>query len=515
MQIPHRGQIAACAMSALLLLAGCSGGGGPSGGGGGGATNVAPAFAGNATAGIEVAENVTGTIYQAAATDANNDSLTYAILAGEDGARFSLTADGKLSFVASPDFENPVNVALNNDYQLRITASDGKGGSATLALRVRVTNSTEGITTRQIASGFAEPVAALLDDRPAIYVAERGGAITSVNLFGCASCGSSQLQYGYRQPRIGTAGTLPSGLREGLLGIARGTGEYENRWFTLNASASGRLTVSQFLEGSRLWTSIGTVISIPSPETTTVAPAPGGWIGFGPDGYLYIATGDGAGLPINSTAQDTRTLRGKVLRIKPKIAGFDVFSQSNYTIPADNPFANGVSGAPEVWAYGFRDPRTANFVGSDLIVSDRDVDGAFSELNLIRPSDRGGNYGWPYFTGARPATDTHIGTFINPIIQWARNQGNNPTAGLLYDGAITSLRGSYLFADAETGTFWTLPFVQIQQGNTITVDQASRRNQDIVPDSGTITNPVFLSRGPNGDIYVVDKKGFIFALTAN
>lgn len=513
MRIWNYRHLVACGLSAFLLTA--CGGGGSSGSPGAG-VNSAPAFPGNATAGIEVAENVTGVVYQASATDADRDNLTYSIVAGEDGALFSITTDGKLSFRTPPDFENPMNAERNNDYQLRITASDGKGGTAALALRVRVTNTTEGIATHLIADQFVEPTVAVFDDGPKLYVAERGGSVSSVNLSGampCLGCAPSQSQYGYREPRLGIAGTPPTGMRAGLLGLARGSGDYADRWFTLRATESGDLIVEQFLRASRRWSSIGVVIVIPSPEVTRVTPAPGGWIGLGPDGNLYIAVGDGAGLRKNSMAQDKRSLRGKILRIKPKTTGFDPISNRNYTIPSDNPFADGVDGAPEVWAYGFHDPRTGNFVGSDLIVSDRDVDGAFSELNLIRAVDKGGNYGWPYFIGTRPTTDTHAGPFIDPVIQWARHEGINPTAGLRYDGTIASLAGSYFFADAETGTFWTLPFTSIQQGKTILVDQSSRRNLDIVPDSGTITNPVFLSRAPNGDIYVVDKKGGIFALT--
>lgn len=485
------------------------------------AANVAPVFGNSAVAGIEVVENVTGVIYQAAATDANNDTLTYSITGGEDAARFTIASDGKLSFVAPPDFENPQNAALNNDYQLRITANDGRGGTAVLALRVRVTNSTEGIFTRKIADLFVAPVAVLPDSPGSIWVtiAERGGGVTGLNLgnnFAPAGQAPNQNQYGYRQPKIGVAGTPPAHDRAGLLGMTKGTGDFTGYWFTLTATASGDLVVRQYLGGSGLWSSfVGTVITISSPQLTTAAPAPGGWIGFGPDGYLYIATGDGAGLIKNSPAQDTRSLRGKVLRIKPKIDQINPLAPQ-YTIPADNPFADGVNGAPEVWAYGFRNPRTGNFVGADLIVSDSDVDGQYSELNLIRPTDKGGNYGWPFFTGARPASSTQPGTFIDPVIQWARHEGNSPTAGLLYDGPITSLQGQYLFADAETGLFWTLPYAQIAQGRTITVDVLSRRNNDIVPDAGQLTNPVYLSRANNGDVYVLDgRSGTLFRLAAN
>src|ERR671922_1575 len=107
-------------------------------------------------------------------------------------------------------------------------------------------------------------------------------------------------------------------------------------------------------------TSEETVLRIPEPTPAHH----GGLLAFGPDGYLYVATGDGgpAGDPAN-TAQDTEVLLGKILRIDPTPGG--------YSIPADNPFV-GKPGRDEIWAYGLRNPRGISFdrVTGNIAIAD-------------------------------------------------------------------------------------------------------------------------------------------------
>ena len=83
----------------------------------------------------------------------------------------------------------------------------------------------------------------------------------------------------------------------------------------------------------------------------------GGWIGFGPDGNLYIASGDGGdGNDPGNRAQDLNTFLGKMLRINPNgVDAFPADPDRNYGIPATNPFV-GVAGADEIWSYGLRNP---------------------------------------------------------------------------------------------------------------------------------------------------------------
>lgn len=130
----------------------------------------------------------------------------------------------------------------------------------------------------------------------------------------------------------------------------------------------------------------------------------GGQVRFGPDGYLYVGLGDGS--PIGDqlrAAQDTHQLLGKVLRIDPTHQP----DGRAYAIPPDNPFADGVAGAPEVWLYGVRnpwrfswDPATGDLWLTD--VGDKDVE----EINRLAPGvDRGANLGWSELEGSRPFRD--------------------------------------------------------------------------------------------------------------
>ena len=111
-----------------------------SGGSGGGTTsNAAPVMTSGATASF--AENGTGTVYTATATDANGDTLSYSIAGGADAARFAINStSGALSFNSSPDFEAPSDSDANNAYVVNLQASDGNGGSDTQTVTVSVTD---------------------------------------------------------------------------------------------------------------------------------------------------------------------------------------------------------------------------------------------------------------------------------------------------------------------------------------------------------------------------------------
>src|SRR5262245_49813768 len=117
----------------LLALAAGSCGGGDSGGGPPPpAANQPPAFTSAASA--TVAENATGAVYTATATDPNSDPITYAIAGGADAALFSISSGGQVAFRTAPDFEAPTDADRDNVYRLQLSAADGRGGTATLDL---------------------------------------------------------------------------------------------------------------------------------------------------------------------------------------------------------------------------------------------------------------------------------------------------------------------------------------------------------------------------------------------
>ncbi|HKL02118.1 MAG TPA: PQQ-dependent sugar dehydrogenase, partial [Cryomorphaceae bacterium] len=184
----------------------------------------------------------------------------------------------------------------------------------------------------------------------------------------------------------------------------------------------------------------------------------GGQVEFGPDGYLYIAAGDGgsAGDP-NNRAQDIMSYLGKLLRI-------DV-STDPYSIPEDNPFAFDDFGLDEIWAYGLRNPWKFAFDDEtgDLFIADVGQNSR-EEINFQAQSEPGGlNFGWRCYEGN--ATYNTSGclpeeNFEFPIYDYLYgNQGNgfrcSITGGRVYNGpSFTQIQGKYIATDFCSGEYW-------------------------------------------------------------
>eukprot|EP00588_Corethron_pennatum_P010412 CAMPEP_0194267436 /NCGR_PEP_ID=MMETSP0169-20130528/1935_1 /TAXON_ID=218684 /ORGANISM="Corethron pennatum, Strain L29A3" /LENGTH=368 /DNA_ID=CAMNT_0039008267 /DNA_START=69 /DNA_END=1172 /DNA_ORIENTATION=+ len=182
---------------------------------------------------------------------------------------------------------------------------------------------------------------------------------------------------------------------------------------------------------------------------------------FGPDGYLYIATGDGGnqGDP-QKNGQGLNTLLGKILRINVN----GVTSGKNYSIPPDNPFVSDTSARSEIWAYGFRNPWRISFdrKSGDLYISDVGHQTS-EEINYQPASSVGGeNYGWSKMEGF----DCYDSTKCNPrspkyklpIVAYPHDEtgGCAVVGGYVYhEGSKeTVLNGSYLYADFCSGKIW-------------------------------------------------------------
>jgi glucose/arabinose dehydrogenase len=191
----------------------------------------------------------------------------------------------------------------------------------------------------------------------------------------------------------------------------------------------------------------------------------GHWIGFGPDGYLYISTGDGGyandwGIGHNVTkgnGQDMSALHGKILRV-------DVNKGDPYDVPADNPFVGKADIAPEIWASGLRNPWRCSFdMGGSKELFCADVgQNAFEEVDIIT---KGGNYGWRVREGkhcfdyvnpnTHPATCESAG-MIDPILEYkncnvtADCKGLSITGGYVYRGSHAPWQGKYFFGDWST-----------------------------------------------------------------
>jgi Glucose / Sorbosone dehydrogenase len=177
----------------------------------------------------------------------------------------------------------------------------------------------------------------------------------------------------------------------------------------------------------------------------------GGQLQFGPDGQLYISVGDGG---VNNdplgNAQNTGLLLGKLLRIDPRQHG-----AASYAVPADNPFVGDPAAAPEVYAYGFRNPWRFSFdrVTGDLVIADVG-ESHREEINFARRgTGAGANYGWRCREGTQPSEDPCSGTFVEPVFDYGHVPGECSaiTGGyVVRNRDLQSLYGRYLYADSCT-----------------------------------------------------------------
>ncbi len=472
-----------------LFLTSCGGGGG--GGGTPPAANAPPVFTSLQTA--SVAENTT-TAYQAAASDANGDPLTFTIDGGADAARFAIAAAGALRFNEAPDFDLAGDADGNNVYAVQLRVSDGQA-SATLAVNITVTNSREGIAVARVGTGFSQPlyVAAIPGDSR-IYVVEKGG---NVYRFDPAN--------GSRTQVLDITDISTSGER-GLLGLAPYPDHAASqRLFAVATATNGNVQVRRYTLGApNSSTSYDIVLDIPHPGFDNHN---GGWIGFGPDGHVYVAVGDGGGSgDPNNNAQNPNSRLGKILRFAVGAGG------STYSPAPGNPYLAG-GGDPFVYTIGLRNPFRASFSGPTLIIGDVGQN-AVEEVDMLTTTQPGINFGWRFREGTQAFSGTAPGGLTNPALEYLHGtgprQGRTVSGGYVYRGPVASLQGQYVFGDFISGNLWTVPFSSLVVGQTLPAARFARRNEDFLPDAGTIDQLASFGEDSAGNLFLVDLDGEIF-----
>jgi hypothetical protein len=233
-----------------------------------------------------------------------------------------------------------------------------------------------------------------------------------------------------------------------------------------------------------------------------------GWLSFGPDGYLWLPTGDGgSGNDPGNRAQTLTNPLGKILRIDVDGDDFPGDANLNYAIPADNPF-DGVNGLREVWALGLRnawrnawDPVTGELFIADVGQSARE------EINIIHPASVTPplNFGWRCMegtlcTGISGCTCNSPGLTL-PIHEYSHSFGCSITGGeVLRDCSAPYLDGTYFFADYCSGRVWTLR--RDAQGNEVVVERTSEMGNF----GG---NPVSFGKDALGRIYLCSLGGSV------
>lgn len=494
------------ALALSLSLSACGGG---SDGSGFGSGNTAPTF--TSSSAVEVAENTAGTIYTATASDAQGDPITFSITPGGDGALFQITAAGALSFRAPPDFEAPADANGDNVYEVTLSASDGRA-QTNLALRITVTDQTGGaFQVRRVGAGFTAPVfiAAFPDGSGRMLVVERRGVIRILNPQTGAIAAT---------PFLDISGQVSTDGERGLLGLALAP-DYmtSGRAYLFLTALDGAVQVRRYTSGGDrdlLDESSGDVLlSIPHPRTNHN----GGWLGFGADGLLYAAVGDGGGAnDPDGNGQNRNTLLGKMLRLDVSRDDFPNDANRDYGIPPTNPFANG-GGAGEVWLFGLRNPFRASFdrATGDLWIGDVGQ-GAIEEVDRVRITQSGLNLGWPLFEGTRPLQGNDPAGITMPVTEYSHGtgplEGRSITGGFVYRGPVESLQGLYVFADFVSGNIWTVPIAGLTHGTTTPSSAFTNRNAAFTPDAGTLTRIVGFGEDAAGNLYIVSIGGSIFAV---
>jgi len=269
-----------------------------------------------------------------------------------------------------------------------------------------------------------------------------------------------------------------SGGEEGLLGLAFHPDYRNNGFFYVNYTAASprRTVVSRFTAS-------------PDPDIADAANEKiiltfeqpfsnhnGGQIAFGPDGYLYIATGDGgSGGDPQGNGQNRRNLLGKILRI-------DVDKTSGgreYSIPADNPLANNDAGfREEIFAWGLRNPWRFSFDARTGRLWTGDVgQNRFEEINII---EKGKNYGWNVMEGSQcfqPPAGCDTAGLVKPVAEYGRSLGVSVTGGYVYYGVRNpELKGKYIYGDFGSGSIWALSY---EEGGSIANEQIASSGLNI------------------------------------
>jgi glucose/arabinose dehydrogenase len=286
-----------------------------------------------------------------------------------------------------------------------------------------------------------------------------------------------------------------SANERGLLGLAFHPRYAENGFFYVNyTNHQGNTVIARFAmssdaaQGDRNTESVLLTLDQPAANHN------GGNLAFGPDGYLYIGTGDGGGAGDQyGNGQNGNTLLGAMLRL-------DVDGGQPYAIPSDNPFVDSPGVRDEIWAVGLRNPWRYSFdrLTGDLYIGDVGQN-QYEEVDFQPAGSAGGqNYGWPTMEGLHcyPADrPCDRGGLTLPIEEYDHSQGCSVTGGYVYRGKeVPLLAGIYLFGDYCSGNIWGLMRSGEDEWQAARMAQVEARISSFGEDEA-------------GELYVVDISG--------
>jgi glucose/arabinose dehydrogenase len=303
------------------------------------------------------------------------------------------------------------------------------------------------IALQRIVGGLDTPVSIAYagDGSQRLFVLEKAGRIRIVRSGVLADTPFLDIT-----DRVGS-----SANEQGLLGLAFHPNYHDNGWFFVNyTDHQGDTVIARFSVGADPGradpTSEIALLTLDQPAGNHN----GGHLAFGPEGYLYIGTGDGGAAGDRfGNGQNGQTLLGAMLRL-------DVDRGLPYTIPADNPFVGNPGVRDEMWALGLRNPWRYSFdrLRGDLYIADVGQN-QYEEVNVQKAASPGGqNYGWPIMEGThcfpedQPCNQAGL---TLPVLEYDHSLGCSVTGGYVYRGEeYPLLNGIYLFGDYCSGRIW-------------------------------------------------------------
>ncbi|MER5300452.1 PQQ-dependent sugar dehydrogenase [Streptomyces lasiicapitis] len=329
------------------------------------------------------------------------------------------------------------------------------------------------------------PIAGVAGPGGTVWVAERAGTVRVLS------------DKGLSEPVLDISSETTTDGERGLLGIA--FDKKSAHFYISFTNRQGTSVVDEFaVKGGKLQPSSRRTLLT---QTQPYSNHNGGDIRFGPDGYLYIAFGDGgSGGDPHGNGQNLDTLLGKLLRIDPsrKDPG------KAYAIPPGNPFVADPKAKDEIWAYGLRNPWKFSFDAGtgDLLIGDVGQN-AWEEIDWAPASSKGGeNYGWSQMEGTHPYRGgTEPANHVPPVHEYDRTGlGCSVTGGYVYRGKkIPALKGQYVYSDYCDGTLRTL---RIENGKVTGTG-------DLVVNGGEV---VSFAQGGNRELYVFDIGGSVYRI---
>ena len=359
--------------------------------------------------------------------------------------------------------------------------------AAALALAAALPAQDPGIALEPFASGLTNPIDVTHagDGSGRLFVNEQAGKVRILDATGAI---------------VGTyldiSGRISAGGERGLLGLAFAP-DYatSGRFYVYYTNPMGSSVVSRFTTATPASNDASAAVE----EVLLTFAQPytnhnGGDLAFGPDGLLYVASGDGGSAnDPQALSQDLSSLLGKILRL-------DVSGATGYSIPPGNyPGA-----APEVFAAGLRNPWRMSFDGDALYIGDVGQN-AREEIDILRTTDLGANFGWVCYEGSRDNTGVPsaarsncqpYASYVAPYYEYPHSVGRSVTGGAVYRGSdYPQLRGVYIAADFVFGTGFAI--------------RGTGANQEVYTTPGFGNQLAGFGESQDGELFAVSYSGTV------